>query len=182
MHGRGRRFDSCQLHNILERLYYVRRICSLRCISTYILKFNAFSCWYLCGGSTRFYNVIRIFRRRISNQEYCNDILCVVGYTKVWNGLSDIRTNDYILLVLYSCGRSLCYSTLHGKERTKTSTRYANLKVWYKVSARDNTIFPPEGKVIQFSIWADSDERFWELMKEKNNTEVKIIKKTKEYA
>ena len=54
--------------------------------------------------------------------------------------------------------------------------------MWYKVSARDNTIFPPKGKVIQFSIWADSDERFWELMKEKNNTEVKIIKKTKEYA
>ena len=54
--------------------------------------------------------------------------------------------------------------------------------MWYKVRARDNTIFKPDGKVITFSIWADTDEKFWELMKEKNMTEVKIIKKTEEFA
>ena len=56
------------------------------------------------------------------------------------------------------------------------------IKMWYKVRARDNTIFKPDGKVITFSIWADSDEKFWKLMKEKNITEVKIIKKTEEFA
>ena len=50
--------------------------------------------------------------------------------------------------------------------------------MWYKVRARDNRIYKPVGKVLTFSIWADSDEKFWELMKEKNITEVKIIKKT----
>jgi hypothetical protein len=60
--------------------------------------------------------------------------------------------------------------------------RARNTNMWYKVRARDNRIFKPDGKVITFSIWADSDERFWELMKEKNMTEVKIIKKTEEYA
>ena len=32
--------------------------------------------------------------------------------------------------------------------------------MWYRVRARDNTIFKPDGKVITFSIWADSDENF----------------------
>ena len=50
--------------------------------------------------------------------------------------------------------------------------------MWYRVRARDNSIYKPVGKVLTFSIWADSDEKFWELMKEKNITEVKIIKKT----
>ena len=50
--------------------------------------------------------------------------------------------------------------------------------MWYRVRARDNSIYKPVGKVLTFSIWADSDEKFWELMKEKNMTEVKIIKKT----
>ena len=53
--------------------------------------------------------------------------------------------------------------------------------MWYKVQARDNRIFLPDGKVITFSIWAETDEKFWKLMKEKKQTEVKIIKKTKEY-
>ena len=56
------------------------------------------------------------------------------------------------------------------------------IKMWYKVRARDNTIFKPDGKVIKFSIWAETDKKFWKLMKDKNMTEVKIIKKTKEYA
>ena len=50
--------------------------------------------------------------------------------------------------------------------------------MWYRVRARDNSIYKPVGKVLTFSIWADSDEKFWELMKQKNMTEVKIIKKT----
>ena len=62
------------------------------------------------------------------------------------------------------------------------SQKARKTNMWYKVRARDNRIFKPDGKVITFSIWADSDERFWELMKEKNMTEVKIIKKTEEYA
>ena len=62
------------------------------------------------------------------------------------------------------------------------SQRARKTNMWYRVRARDNTIFKPDGKVITFSIWADTDEKFWELMKEKNMTEVKIIKKTEEYA
>ena len=62
------------------------------------------------------------------------------------------------------------------------SQKARNTKMWYKVRARDNRIFKPDGKVITFSIWADTDEKFWELMKEKNMTEVKIIKKTEEFA
>jgi len=52
--------------------------------------------------------------------------------------------------------------------------------VWYKVKARDNSIYKPVGKVLTFSIWADSDEKFWELMKEKKHTEVEILGKTTE--
>ena len=62
------------------------------------------------------------------------------------------------------------------------SQKAKNTKMWYRVRARDNSIYKPVGKVLTFSIWADSDEKFWELMKEKNMTEVKIIKKTEEYA
>ena len=61
-----------------------------------------------------------------------------------------------------------------------TSQKAEKTKMWYKVRARDNTIFKPKGKVIQFSIWAETDRRFWELMKEKKHTEVKIIQKTQE--
>ena len=50
--------------------------------------------------------------------------------------------------------------------------------MWYKVRARDNRIFKPDGKVLTFSIWAETDRQFWKLMKEKDITEVKIIKKT----
>ena len=58
------------------------------------------------------------------------------------------------------------------------SQKAKKTNMWYKVRARDNSIYKPVGKVLTFSIWADSDEKFWELMKEKNITEVKIIKKT----
>ena len=49
--------------------------------------------------------------------------------------------------------------------------------MWYRVKARDNRIFLPSGKVITFSIWAETDRQFWKLMEEKKITEVKIIKK-----
>ena len=58
------------------------------------------------------------------------------------------------------------------------SQRARKTNMGYRVRARDNSIYKPVGKVLTFSIWADSDEKFWELMKEKNITEVKIIKKT----
>ena len=58
------------------------------------------------------------------------------------------------------------------------SQKARKTNMWYRVRARDNSIYKPVGKVLTFSIWADSDEKFWELMKEKNMTEVKIIKKT----
>ena len=58
------------------------------------------------------------------------------------------------------------------------SQRARKTNMWYRVRARDNSIYKPVGKVLTFSIWADSDEKFWELMKQKNMTEVKIIKKT----
>ena len=62
------------------------------------------------------------------------------------------------------------------------SQKARKTNMWYRVRARDNSIYKPVGKVLTFSIWADSDEKFWGLMKEKNMTEVKIIKKTEEYA
>ena len=62
------------------------------------------------------------------------------------------------------------------------SQRAKKIKMWYRVRAKDNTIFKPDGKVIKFSIWAETDKKFWKLMKDKNMTEVKIIKKTEEYA
>ena len=52
--------------------------------------------------------------------------------------------------------------------------------MWYKVKAKDNTIFLPDGKVLTFSIWAETDRQFWKLMKEKKCTEVKILSKTQE--
>ena len=62
------------------------------------------------------------------------------------------------------------------------SQKARKTNMWYRVRARDNSIYKPVGKVLTFSIWADSDEKFWKLMKEKNITEVKIIKKTEEFA
>ena len=52
--------------------------------------------------------------------------------------------------------------------------------MWYRVRAKDNTIFKPKGKVITFSIWSETDKGFWKLMKDKNMTEVKILNKTTE--
>ena len=58
------------------------------------------------------------------------------------------------------------------------SQKARNTKMWYRVRARDNSIYKPVGKVLTFSIWAETDRQFWKLMKEKDITEVKIIKKT----
>ena len=52
--------------------------------------------------------------------------------------------------------------------------------MWYKVKARDNTIYIPHGKILTFSIWAETDREFWELMKKKKHTEVEILGKTTE--
>ena len=60
------------------------------------------------------------------------------------------------------------------------SQKAERIKMWYRVEARDNSIFKPDGKVITFSIWSETDKEFWKLMKEKNHTEVKILSKTTE--
>ena len=60
------------------------------------------------------------------------------------------------------------------------SQKARKTKMWYRVRARDNTIFKPKGKVITFSIWSETDEKFWKLMKDKNMTEVNILNKTTE--
>ena len=60
------------------------------------------------------------------------------------------------------------------------SQKARKTKMWYRVRARDNTIFKPKGKVITFSIWSETDKGFWKLMKDKNMTEVKILNKTTE--
>ena len=60
------------------------------------------------------------------------------------------------------------------------SQKARKTKMWYRVRAKDNTIFKPKGKVITFSIWLETDEKFWKLMKDKNMTEVNILNKTTE--
>jgi len=60
------------------------------------------------------------------------------------------------------------------------SQKAEKTKMWYRVRARDNSIFKPDGKVITFSIWSETDKGFWKLMKDKSMTEVKILDKTQE--
>ena len=60
------------------------------------------------------------------------------------------------------------------------SQKARKTNMWYRVRARDNDIFKPNGKVITFSIWAETDRKFWELMKKKKHTEVEILGKTTE--
>ena len=60
------------------------------------------------------------------------------------------------------------------------SQKARKTNMWYRVRARDNDIFKPNGKVITFSIWAETDREFWELMKKKKHTEVEILGKTTE--
>jgi len=60
------------------------------------------------------------------------------------------------------------------------SQKAEKTKMWYRVEARDNSIFKPDGKVITFSIWSETDKGFWKLMKDKSMTEVKILDKTQE--
>jgi len=60
------------------------------------------------------------------------------------------------------------------------SQKAERIKMWYRVRARDNSIFKPDGKVITFSIWSETDKGFWKLMKDKSMTEVKILDKTQE--
>ena len=60
------------------------------------------------------------------------------------------------------------------------SQKAEKTKMWYRVRARDNSIFKPDGKVITFSIWSETDKGFWKLMKDKSMTEVKILNKTTE--
>ena len=60
------------------------------------------------------------------------------------------------------------------------SQKAERIKMWYRVEAKDNSIFKPDGKVITFSIWSETEKEFWKLMKKKNHTGVEILGKTTE--
>ena len=40
--------------------------------------------------------------------------------------------------------------------------------MWYRISARDMSMFKPEGKVLEFYLGADSREKLDEILKEKS--------------
>ena len=49
--------------------------------------------------------------------------------------------------------------------------------MWYRIRARDMSMFKPEGKVLEFYLWADSREKLDEILKEKTEiTEIEWIK------
>ena len=49
--------------------------------------------------------------------------------------------------------------------------------MWYIIKARDMSMFKPEGKVIEFYLWADSREKLDEILKENPEiTEIQWIK------
>ena len=49
--------------------------------------------------------------------------------------------------------------------------------MWYKIRARDISMFLPDGKVLEFYLWADSREKLDEILKEKTEiTEIEWIK------
>ena len=49
--------------------------------------------------------------------------------------------------------------------------------MWYKIRARDMSMFKPDGKVLEFYLWADSREKLDEILKEKTEiTEIEWIK------
>jgi len=49
--------------------------------------------------------------------------------------------------------------------------------MWYKIRARDMSMYKPEGKVIEFYLGADSREKLDEILKEKSEiTDIEWIK------
>ena len=54
------------------------------------------------------------------------------------------------------------------------------IEMWYLIRARDMEIFKPDGKVIKFSLWADSEDKLYKILKEKNHRDINILKSTDE--
>jgi hypothetical protein len=52
--------------------------------------------------------------------------------------------------------------------------------MWYHIKAKDMSIYKPEGKVITFSIWADSEDKLYEILTEKGCKDITILKSTNE--
>ena len=48
--------------------------------------------------------------------------------------------------------------------------------MWYRIKARDMSIFKPEGKVVKFWLYAESRKELDIILKKKNITEIKWIK------
>jgi hypothetical protein len=49
--------------------------------------------------------------------------------------------------------------------------------MWYRIRARDMSMYKPEGKVIEFYLGADSREKLDEILKEKTElTDIEWIK------
>ena len=52
--------------------------------------------------------------------------------------------------------------------------------MWYHIKAKDMSIYKPEGKVITFSIWADSEDKLYKILTEKDCKDITILKSTNE--
>ena len=49
------------------------------------------------------------------------------------------------------------------------------MKLPYHIRARDMRIFMPEGKVIEFWLWAENEDKLRELLKEKDIKDIEWI-------
>ena len=49
------------------------------------------------------------------------------------------------------------------------------MKLPYHIRARDMRIFTPEGKVIEFWLWAENEDRLRELLKEQDIKDIEWI-------
>jgi len=50
---------------------------------------------------------------------------------------------------------------------------------WFRIKARDMDIFQPDGKIITFWLWGDSDSHIRQLLNKKNIKDIEWIKKEK---
>ena len=48
------------------------------------------------------------------------------------------------------------------------------------LEAKDMSIFKPDGKVITFSIWAESEDKLYKILTEKDCKDITILKSTNE--
>ena len=52
--------------------------------------------------------------------------------------------------------------------------------MWYHIRAKDMSIFKPDGKVITFSLWAESEHKLYKMLTEKGYKNATILKSTNE--